>query len=283
MRLFVDSLTNIDFSYLCPERGLVGETWLANVELIGDLDQQGMICDFGIVKKQLKQWFDKYLDHCLLVPTFCPQITVRQEGGQTSVELAKESRPCIQVEAPESAVCLIDTHAITPSLVASWCEKQLSACFARADLSISFSCEHISSPYYHYSHGLKKHNGDCQRIAHGHRSKLLIWRDSVLSEDLMAEWASRWRDIYIATEEDCIAETENSFTFSYQSNQGYFSLSLPKERCYLIDTDTTVEYIALHLANKISESYPGERIQVKAFEGIGKGAIAEKMTSDQAD
>ena len=69
MRLFVDNLTNVDFSYLCPVRGLLGETWLAHIELTGALDAQGMVCDFGIVKKHLRDWLDSELDHRLLIPT----------------------------------------------------------------------------------------------------------------------------------------------------------------------------------------------------------------------
>src|SRR5690625_7462263 len=68
MLLFVDHLTNVDFSFLDERRGLLGETWLANVQLKGDLDDQGMVCDFGIVKKRLRQWLDEELDHRLLVP-----------------------------------------------------------------------------------------------------------------------------------------------------------------------------------------------------------------------
>ena len=52
MHLFVDNLTNVDFSYLDADRGVVGETWLASIVLEGALDEQGMVCDFGIVKKK---------------------------------------------------------------------------------------------------------------------------------------------------------------------------------------------------------------------------------------
>lgn len=276
MRLFVDNLTNIDFSYLCPQRGLVGETWLANIELTGELDQQGMICDFGIVKKQVRQWLNQHLDHSLLVPTLNQAIVVNQFDEQILVQLKNATKGgSIEIESPHTAICLVDIPAITPDAVAIWCEKKLAHIFPTAQINLSFSCEEITSPYYHYSHGLKKHDGDCQRIAHGHRSKILIWRDGVLCKKLMEEWARKWTDIYIATKEDCVAEAGDTLIFRYESSQGHFSLAIPRINCYIIDTDTTVEYIAQHLTHCISAEYPGEKITVKAFEGIGKGAISE--------
>jgi 6-pyruvoyl-tetrahydropterin synthase len=277
MRLFVDNLTNIDFSYLCPKRGLVGETWLANVELAGELDHQGMVCDFGIVKKQIRQWLDQHLDHALLVPLLNSRINAVQSHGQTSVTLGLADNRQIHVESPTAAISLIEVVSITPEDVARWCEEQLASLFPSSKITLSFGCEEISSPYYHYSHGLKKHAGACQRIAHGHRSKLLVWRNGILCNELIEEWAKKWTDIYLATKEDCVAETEGHLTFRYQSSQGHFSLSIPNSSCYIIETDTTVEYIAQHLALKISERYPGDDIQVKAFEGIGKGAIATRQ------
>ena len=38
MQLFVNDLTVMDFSYLCPERGMVGESWIVDVILSGDPD-----------------------------------------------------------------------------------------------------------------------------------------------------------------------------------------------------------------------------------------------------
>ena len=49
-RLFVDNLTVLDFSYFHPTRGVVGESWIVDVELVGDLNDEGMVFDFGHVK-----------------------------------------------------------------------------------------------------------------------------------------------------------------------------------------------------------------------------------------
>jgi 6-pyruvoyl-tetrahydropterin synthase len=276
MRLFVDNLTNVDFSYLCPIRGLVGETWLAHIQLDGSLDHQGMVCDFGLVKKTLREWLDKTLDHCLLVPNRSNAIRSTRDSVNTLVELTLASNELIRVESPSQSITLLDAPTITPESVAEWCVKQLQNVFGSsvAQIHLSFSAETIETPYYHYSHGLKKHRGHCQRIAHGHRSKLLIWRNGRLCMESIQEWTERWRDIYIGTQEDCFREDDLYLGFTYRAQQGDFRLTLPKKSCYLINNDTTVELLAQHIATTLGRQYPNEEILVKAFEGIGKGAIA---------
>lgn len=275
MRLFVDNLTNVDFSYLCPQRGLVGETWLAHIELSGELDQQGMICDFGIVKKELRNWLDTWVDHRLLVPALSSRARCASANEAVTVDFELNSGACIHMQAPAQAASLVDCEAITCDSVAQWCVAQLAGVLNNVkQMQLHFTAETINGPYYHYSHGLKKHDGNCQRIAHGHRSKILVWRNGQLCNATMQTWAERWRDIYIASNEDCTTKDADSASFAYVSQQGQFALTLPTEQCYFIDTDTTVEHLAQHLAEEISRQHPGDKIEVKAFEGVGKGAVA---------
>ena len=285
MRLFVDNLTNVDFSYLCPQRGLLGETWLAHIELTGTLDEQGMVCDFGIVKKQLRNWLDEELDHRLLVPTEYSGCQIETDNSHHRIQFSLHPESAqygftdgcsITTRSPHQAITAIPTGRITPQSVALWCEQQLKNAFGPdvAKVALHFTPEDINTPFYHYSHGLKKHAGNCQRIAHGHRSKLLIWKNDQLDNALITQWANTFNDIYLGTEEDATGNHDGHWHFSYQAQQGEFELSLPQNQCYMMATDTTVEFIAQHIATQLKQQDPSASYTVKAFEGIGKGAIA---------
>lgn len=282
MLLFVDNLTNVDFSFLDPQRGLLGETWLANVRLYGELDEQGMVCDFGTVKKVLRHWLDTELDHRLAVPVRSPQIQIEEHGDFLTIRWQfGADGEFLSTRSPRDAIALVDAERLTPESVAEWCIAQLKQQFPHsvARLELDFSLEEMNGAHYHYSHGLKKHLGNCQRIAHGHRSRIDIWANGKKSPKLEQRWADEWRDIYLATREDLRHKPHHNgvdyYHFAYQAQQGPFEITLPQRCCYLIDTDTTVEFIAHHIAQKTRQENPESFIRVKAYEGINKGAIAE--------
>ena len=276
MHLFVDSLTNVDFSYLDHSRGIVGETWLANAALDGALDHQGMVCDFGIVKKTLRNWLDTELDHRLLVPVRSSHLSLSRSADALELNWQLASGDRITVSGPEQAFALVEAVEISPQSVAEWCVQQLAGVFPTSvdQLSLAFESEEIASPYYHYSHGLKKHDGNCQRIAHGHRSRIRIDVDGKRSDELESAWAQRWADIYLGTREDLAGQQDEQLHFAYDARQGAFSLSIPATRCEVLDCDTTVEQLAQYIADTLARENPGKEIQVRAYEGIGKGAVA---------
>ncbi len=278
MQLFVNQLTNVDFSYLDHERGLVGETWLASALLDGALDDEGMLCDFGIVKKTLRNWLDDELDHRLLLPIQHPALIYQIAQERIDLTFTLKSGEPIRMSAPVQAVALVDAASIDVQSVAAWCKAQLLGHFPVnvAKLTLSFEPEQIEGAYYHYSHGLKKHAGNCQRIAHGHRSRLHIWLDGVRAYEQEAYWAKRWADIYLGLSDDIQAQNASQIDFAYQACQGRFTLSLPAKLCYLLRTDTTVEFIAEYLAQEIKNQYPKAQVKVQAFEGINKGAISQR-------
>lgn len=276
MKLFVDDLTHVDFSYLDAQRGLLGESWAVRLELDGTLNDEGMICDFGIVKKRVKQWFDDGIDHALAVATGMPNLEVQQQGSRTEVRWHDTEGRLLRCAGPNQAFALLDIDAITPESVARWCESRLLELFPGEvqGLTLTLYPETIDSALYHYSHGLQKHQGNCQRIAHGHRSRVQVFVDGKRSGEQEAYWAERFRDIYIGTANHLQQEAEGFSYFAYEAPQGAFELSLPTDRVYMIETESTVEQIAEHMARVSAHNCPGHAIEVRAFEGIGKGAIA---------
>lgn len=283
--LFVNRLTVIDFSYLHSVRGLVGESWQVDIVLRGGLDHQGMVLDFGEVKKSVKQLIDEHFDHKLLVPAqyagtlFDPSgfdlSGFDATGGQSRVTFTTRGGEVTEHSAPVQAIALIDTQEITPESLASAIIDTLRPHMPDnvAGIKIRLWPETSEGAYYHYSHGLKQHSGNCQRIAHGHRSRLRIERNGSRDTTLEQAWAERWRDIYIGTRADLLDQQPDRYHFGYSSEQGRFELTLPAERCYLIDTDSTVENIAQHLADTLKQEFPDDTFRVLAFEGVDKGAI----------
>lgn len=280
-RLFVENLTVIDFAYLHPGRGLVGESWIVDVELDGELDEQGMVFDFSSVKKTIKRVIDETIDHCLAYPARAPNLQARL-GDRCELVWHLEDGSRIEHISPRSAICPVDTTEVNRPAVSAMLENLLRQILPTnvVDITLTLREEAIAGPYYHYVHGLKKHLGNCQRIAHGHRSRIHALRDGARDSQLEAHWARQWEDIYIGTEEDIVEDFIERDTrylrFRYQSEQGEFDLLIPQSRVYLIATDSTVEWLADHLANSSKQRHPESRIRIQAFEGVGKGAIAER-------
>lgn len=283
IQLFVDNLTVIDFSYLDARRGILGESWIVNVNLSGQLDDQGMIFDFGKVKKQIKALIDNDLDHRFVIPTakIKPETEVT---GEKILHISWKNRlGSYQLRTPADAVVLIDIESVNEENMARYLEQLIQQALPTniCTVEVNLIQEHIKGAWYHYSHGLKKHDGNCQRIVHGHRSRIEIFQNHKRNNELEDLWAARFRDIYLGTRADVSRrfdlDGKPHIEFAYHASQGSFLLSLPASQVYLIDTDSTVELIAEHIASQCLKENKDNHFRVRAFEGINKGAISIKQ------
>jgi 6-pyruvoyl-tetrahydropterin synthase len=281
IRLFVDRLTVLDFSYLHPRRGLLGESWLCDLELAGEPDAQGMLLDFGEVKRSVKRLIDDRFDHTLIVPRRHPGLALEVAPEQAALTFPYAGGLQIVHVGPPAATCLVDAVEVTPQTLAHAIESALRTDLPEnvGSVAVTLREEAPGGTCYQYSHGLRQHAGNCQRIAHGHRSRLEIARDGVRDPALERQWTGRWCDVYIGTRANLVGTRRLGGTgycqFGYHGTQGEFALELPADRCYLIDTDSTVENLAQHVAGHLAAEQPGSRYRVRAFEGVDKGAIAE--------
>lgn len=284
--LFVNGLTVIDCSYLDTKRGLLGESWIVDVELFGELDEQGMVFDFGHVKKLIKHTIDDVVDHKLLVPTQWEGVELSQSDTESSLWFSygdlssKDTTLAIYHRSPNDSLCLLPAPHVTAGVVREYLIQVITNVVPSnvQKVEINLRQERIEGAQYQYSHGLKKHDGNCQRIAHGHRSRLEISITGERQPLLEHQWAKQWQDIYIATREDLIQQEHIRsipyLRFGYKAPQGEFEILLPKQCCYIIDTDSTVELIAHHIQHTLTKRNPEHHITVRAFEGVEKGAIA---------
>lgn len=292
MKLFVNDLTVMDFSYLCPTRGMVGESWIVDILLNGGLNEESMVQDFGKVKKELKHVIDEYVDHKLVVPAEnqCTIITHDDSNERVQVDFSyqhdgAENAQSMHLYCPPEAYAFVYSDEVNMSSVTEYLKEVIKIHLPENVHSVELFLreEVIPTDFYHYTHGLKKHDGNCQRIAHGHRSKVLVFEDGKESETWQNYWAKRWADIYIGTHEDLVSSSELSFQhdnindekyycFKYEASQGEFEMAIEKEACEIIETDSTVECLAQFMFDEL-KTMTDVKLEVRAFEGVGKGAI----------
>lgn len=289
MQLFVNDLTVMDFSYLCPKRGMVGESWIVDVILNGDLNEESMVLDFGKVKKQLKHLIDEYIDHKLLVPIEHEYSQIHRDEIQdrVKVDFMRPAGKSIHLDCPAEAYAFVYAPQVTMPSVSDYLKDVIATHLPEnvQGIELNLRAEVITTPFYHYTHGLKKHDGNCQRIAHGHRSKVLVFENEQESPKWQEYWAKRWSDIYIGSEEDIVnidktalnnpaLDFSDHYVFSYEASQGRFELAIPQAESEVIQTDTTVECLAQYMVDEQTRLGAEASYKVLAFEGVGKGAIA---------
>ena len=277
--LFVEQLTVLDFSRLDRERGLVGESWIVDLELEGELDPQSMVLDFGEVKRIARQAVEDFADHKLLVPGGCGWLEVDTGAGTGAVRIEALAAG-LRLRSPGEAVCVVDAATITMPVLRRCLEECVVTVMPPnvTAARVALREEGVPGAYYHYSHGLKRHGGNCQRIAHGHRSRIEVYVDGRRNDHWERYWADRWQDIYLGSDEDRVAETtlaeRAAWRFAYESGQGEFELELWAERCELVPADTTVECLAAYVAGELARLSPGTAVRVRVYEGVNKGAVA---------
>ncbi len=272
-RLFVEHITNLDFSYINPQGIIAGESWAVDIEIEGQLNEDGMLMDFGDVKKSLKADIESLWDHKLVVPRQRSNLSI--EGDTLKWTDDNQQNYCHS--APETGTFFMDQAEFNQSylqehlqnwLLTKWQSPQIQ------HIQLNFRSEQIPLGEFQYSHGLKHHKGACQRIAHGHRSKVLVYTKDGLDHDFTSALAKQLTMAYFLDEHNIKTENNTHICLSYIAPEGQFTLELPKTHVFRMKTETTIENIARFLLSYSRDNLSDSIEKIKVYEGWQKGAIA---------
>mgnify|MGYP000043754412 CR=1 FL=1 len=292
--LFYDHVTVLDYAYFSEHLGPVGHSQVVDVEFIGKTDHEGMLYDFSLAKKKVKEIIDRECDHRFVVPKAMTTVKDGQAHIKTSFGFGDEE---IEYWCPAEGICEIPFAHVSDATLVTHLEelvmKEMPETVSAIKLSLRSETLEPEASFFHYTHGLKDHYGNCQRLIHGHRSTLNIYRNSVRDyelEELLATdtfsscihfvmWDNIVNKDEIIKSEDMehpVGRLPNTpvVHITYESEQGVFTAKLPGKICYITPKETTVENLSIHFCSLIKSEYAleNEQITVNAFEGIGKGS-----------
>ncbi len=292
--LFYENVTVLDYAYLDDHLGVVGDALSVNVEFIGRTDEEGVVFDFSHAKKKVKEIIDRDCDHRLVIPKGIANYNNEMVSFQFSYGHDDKK---IDYIAPKQAVCEIPSAHFSyetllthlESVVLKEMPKTVTA------VKLSFKKEELTEndSFFNYTHGLKSHYGNCQRLLHGHRSTLKILRNNQRDFELEKHFTQNlfsgnihfcfWENVVNKDEICDITKQKNptgrfeqipSVQIKYNGNQGEFQASLPGDSVYFTQSETTVENLSIHFCElaKSQTKNKYDIITVYAYEGIAKGS-----------
>ncbi|MEO0811447.1 MAG: 6-carboxytetrahydropterin synthase, partial [Myxococcota bacterium] len=279
--LFVRRFTVLDFARV-GESGFEGESLYVDAELYGDLDDRGFLMDFGPVKKLLKRVVDEELDHRFAVPTHDPRVKVESAGDRIRVRVA----PVLDYEAPAQAFALLPS--VDDAAICEFLRERMLQCVPAnvSDIRLRLQPEDgvNGRANFRYTHGLKLHDGNCQRLIHGHRNIIEVFLDGRVNTSAEKHLAELLHDIHFTNVDDletarpleqCFG-SEQPVSISYESDQGRFRATFSERKLLALGSEPTIENIAGFARRWVAKelSVNEDRVTVRAYEGIHKGARA---------
>jgi 6-pyruvoyl-tetrahydropterin synthase len=277
--LFLQNFTVLDCALLDPALGPIGESLHVSAELEGELDDKGFIFDFSPAKRALKNAVDDSLDHKLLVP----RALMAGAAETLRVELA----PGFTYECPAQALApvdSIDTAGIIAALEKA-CLEALPGNVKAVKITLASEARFRSEANFRYTHGLRRHDGNCQRLFHGHRNPVEVWQGEGRVDHLEAFLAGEWDNVHYAHAATVLNRADLDLPMGmrnkrlpglaqleYVSPQGKFWGTVPASRLVLMPEEPTIENIARLGLERLRQHGVKGPLRVVAYEGLNKGA-----------
>ena len=163
-----------------------------------------MLFDFGHIKTEVRNRLEAWIDHCLVAPTACDSLRMQQGKDVSDVTLVLDKGGQIQCQAPAASIVGLPVKAVRPALLTPLAQEAIAQVLPDNihEARIRLYPQAIEGAWYRYSHGLKKHKGACQRIAHGHRSQLWVEVNGERHTAIEQRVAQQWDTVYLGSRDD---------------------------------------------------------------------------------
>ena len=291
--LFVRDVGKIDSAMFDPGAGISGQSWYVDVWLTGTLDENGFVFDFSPLKALIRNTLSSTLDHALIIPVGSQTVQFsefdRGERWTLKSKARGESKDARwDYTSPKGSVFPVHTVALKTANIEQEFARILRHRLPPSvhQLAVKLREESIAptEASYRYTHGITGHNGLCQRLFHGHRSRMEIYIGEERRPDL-EHFVVRevfGTNVHIATlnqiksgngEVGCRGKTDEPVTLAYSGTLGSFEATMPSNRVFFVENETSVESLAREVARLIKrEERPTDKIRAVCYEGIDKGA-----------
>jgi 6-pyruvoyl-tetrahydropterin synthase len=287
-KLFIKELDILDCAIFCDSHGIIGSSWHVNIEIEGQLDENGFVYDFSHTKKLVKETLKKTLDHALILPESHPSIKMNTQNDVTHLEINQHGEKWTYT-CPEAAIYTVSNKEVNAESVARAAEKAVISNLPATVKAVRIDlCEESisdGSSIFRYTHGLPNHQGLCQRLFHGHRSKIVVLENGKKSPEKEMLIAEQWFSgrIHIAEPGQLKSQPWDLYSTGpkgeqvhllYEAQEGEFEGTIPAEKVFLVEQATSIESIARGLCKALKGQFPKSNFTVIPHEGINKGGIA---------
>ena len=178
--LFYKAITVLDAAVVDPLQGLMGQSWYVDIALTGTTDDESVVADFSKIKNKIKKIIDDKIDHRLIIDQNLVEII--NSEGKIFYNFGSHKLYKIQYCAPIEAFCLLPfgySEKALETYIAMVIKQDMPSNIKHVEVSLR--TENFPE-MFHYTHGLKQHYGNCQRLFHGHKNTIEIWKKSRLGE-----------------------------------------------------------------------------------------------------
>ncbi len=295
--LFIKDATKLDCAVFDPSLGIVGHSWHVDISLAGTLDDNGFVYDFGELKKLIRTTTKGSIDHALLLPVGSQFVHFSETKDGEYWHLNSKGRGNQggfewEYKCPKGAVYPIRSVAITPTIIeqefARLLRHRLPSTIHKINVKLRDETAEPTAAFFRYTHGIAGHAGLCQRLFHGHRSRIEIHVGDERRPDLEHYVARELLGgfVHIACSSQIVegnvekgmrGQPGQKIKLSFAGSLGHYEATVPADRLFLIDVDTSIECLASQLVDSLVKTEQiTEPVRLACYEGIDKGAIAER-------